>query len=297
MNVVDINTMDLHPYEKNNKKHPESQVRKISESIKEFGFIQPIVIDANNVIVAGHGRWLAAQRLKLEMVPCVYVDELTEDQIKMLRIVDNRVVSIDYDVNNLVDEVSFLQTKLDVSPFFDDWNKTKKKLRAGWSHTEKRCDLVQKFTIKRAGTNFIYHSFFKTTETGRTFDDIKSDRGVVELFSDNVCDFLDDILGVSYGDDWCILTTPKRRHTGWHFASEVCKLVQNKSGLRFVPEAFITKNRRRLAPEFEINSDGISKNVILYDDIITTGKTIDECRNKLRQLGCNVFIIVSIDNR
>jgi len=78
------------PYIKNAKKHPKEQVEKLANSIKEFGFNQPLVVDKNKVIIVGHGRYEAAKLLELKEVPVIMAD-LSEDQAKAYRIADNRL--------------------------------------------------------------------------------------------------------------------------------------------------------------------------------------------------------------
>ena len=90
MNVQEIKLKDIKPYEKNPRKNDQS-VDKVANSIKEFGFKVPIVIDKNNVIVCGHTRYKAAKKLGLSVVPCVVADDLTEEQIKAYRLADNKV--------------------------------------------------------------------------------------------------------------------------------------------------------------------------------------------------------------
>lgn len=81
---------DLVPYEKN-PRHNENAVDAVAKSIEQFGFKVPIVIDTDNVIVAGHTRLKAAKKLGLEVVPCIVADDLTEEQIKAFRLADNKV--------------------------------------------------------------------------------------------------------------------------------------------------------------------------------------------------------------
>lgn len=90
MKIIDMKVSDLIPYEKNPRRNDEA-VEYVVESIKEFGFKVPIVIDKDNVIVAGHTRLKAAKKLKLEVVPCIVADDLTEEQIKAFRLADNKV--------------------------------------------------------------------------------------------------------------------------------------------------------------------------------------------------------------
>lgn len=93
MNIIEIAVDALIPYE-NNPRNNEKAVDAVAASIKEFGFRQPIVIDANNVIVCGHTRLLAAKKLKMKSVPCVMADDLTEEQIRAYRLADNKVAEL-----------------------------------------------------------------------------------------------------------------------------------------------------------------------------------------------------------
>ena len=82
---------DLIPYARNSRTHNEEQIAQIMASIKEFGFTNPILIGSDNVIIAGHGRLLAAQRLGLTEVPVICLPALTETQRKALVIADNKI--------------------------------------------------------------------------------------------------------------------------------------------------------------------------------------------------------------
>lgn len=90
MQNIQMKLVDLIPYDKNPRKNDEA-VKYVMESIKEFGFKVPIVIDKNNVIVAGHTRYKAAKKLKIQEVPCIVADDLTDEQIKAFRLADNKV--------------------------------------------------------------------------------------------------------------------------------------------------------------------------------------------------------------
>ena len=81
---------ELIPYARNQKDHDERQIKNVAASLRRFGWRQPVVVDGRNVIVIGHCRVLAAQRLGLETAPVVSADDLSEDEIRELRIVDNK---------------------------------------------------------------------------------------------------------------------------------------------------------------------------------------------------------------
>ena len=89
MQIIEKKLADLIPYDRNPRKN-EQAVAQVANSIREFGFKVPIVVDKNNVIVAGHTRYKAAQQLQLEKVPVIIADDLTENQVKAFRLADNK---------------------------------------------------------------------------------------------------------------------------------------------------------------------------------------------------------------
>lgn len=92
--VQEVSVDLLKPYENNAKVHSEEQVQKIADSIKEFGFISPCLIDKENRIIAGHGRVMAAKIHGLKKVPCVYVEGLTDAQRRAYILADNRLTEL-----------------------------------------------------------------------------------------------------------------------------------------------------------------------------------------------------------
>ena len=105
MNIIEMKIGDIIPYEKNPRKNDEA-VKYVAESIKQFGFKVPIVIDKNNVIVAGHTRYKASKKLGLKEVPCIVADDLTEEQIKAYRLADNKVAEqAEWDIDLLGEEL------------------------------------------------------------------------------------------------------------------------------------------------------------------------------------------------
>ena len=105
MNIVEKKISEIKPYEKNPRRN-EKAIDLVANSIKEFGFKQPIVIDNNNVIVCGHTRYEASKRLGLKQVPCVIADDLSDEQIKAYRLADNKVAEAsEWDFDLLSDEL------------------------------------------------------------------------------------------------------------------------------------------------------------------------------------------------
>lgn len=97
MKIVYLPPQELVPYAKNAKKHSTKQIDNVALSIQKFGWRQPIVIDANKVIVIGHCRYEAAKKLGLDKVPCVSAEDLTEKQVRELRILDNKLNESEWD--------------------------------------------------------------------------------------------------------------------------------------------------------------------------------------------------------
>lgn len=115
MVIEDIPISAVKPYEKNPRKNDKA-VDGVAESIKQFGFKQPIVIDKNGVIVAGHTRYKAALKLGLDTVPCVRADDLTQKQIKAYRILDNKLNELSsWDFETLGEELETFE--FDFEPF------------------------------------------------------------------------------------------------------------------------------------------------------------------------------------
>lgn len=116
MNIVEKSILELKPYPNNPKIHTEHQVEQLAKSIDlTKGLTQPIVIDKDNVIVAGHGRVLAAKKLDLKTVPCVLIDNLTDDEIRAYRLIDNRISEGEYDLSLEFEELS--EIELDMTEF------------------------------------------------------------------------------------------------------------------------------------------------------------------------------------
>ena len=121
LEIINIDINKLKPYKNNPRKNDEA-VDAVAESIKEFGFKVPIIVDKNYEIIAGHTRYKAAKKLKLKKVPVIYADDLSEEQVKAFRLADNKVSEIatwDFDLLNF--ELSEID-EIDMSKFGFDLN-------------------------------------------------------------------------------------------------------------------------------------------------------------------------------
>lgn len=118
--IIYKNIKDLKPYKKNAKKHPKEQVERICNSIKQFGFFEhrAVAIDKDNNVVEGHGRILAAKKAGLKEVPTICLDDMTDEQIKAWRLIENKTAESTYDeqmINKEIEEL--LKSDIDMEAF------------------------------------------------------------------------------------------------------------------------------------------------------------------------------------
>lgn len=117
MQIITKKIDEIKPYERNPRNNDDA-VKYVANSIKEFGFKVPIIVDKDGVIVAGHTRYRASQQLGLKEVPCIIADDLTEEQIKKFRIADNKTGEIAFWDNEILrQEFADLQDFTDMSDF------------------------------------------------------------------------------------------------------------------------------------------------------------------------------------
>lgn len=123
MLIESIKTSELIPYARNSRTHDAKQVQQIASSIKEFGFNNPVLIDADNGIIAGHGRVLAAQLLKMDTVPTIKLEHLTDTQKRAYIIADNKIaLNSGWDEEMLkieIEELKLADFDLDLTGFDD----------------------------------------------------------------------------------------------------------------------------------------------------------------------------------
>ena len=156
------------------------------------------------------------------------------------------------------------------------------------------CDLTPRPALHQLGA-LVYFSQYKRTKTGTPFSEIKQSANVAEEFAESACNLIRRL--VNNTEDWCIITTPRRRHAdGFHFATAVCERISNRLGIPFYADAVQCINRSRLNPDFHLLRPIAERRVIVYDDIITTGTTLTATA---ALLGDRDFVlnIIGINNR
>lgn len=191
MNVVEMRLADIVPYAKNAKKHDEKQIKNVAESIRQYGFVQPIVVDADGVIVIGHCRALAAKKLGMDTVPCVCVDDLTPEQVKALRLVDNKTNESEWDMDLLGAEL----LGLDLNGFDLDWG-----IEATGEASENPYTTIAKIPQ--------YQICGEVPEIFDMYDDEKQNELIAEIEKSSVSD-----------EEKQFLTEAAHRHCRWNYSA------------------------------------------------------------------------------
>lgn len=173
MKTEEMKVSDLIPYERNAKKHDPQQIANVAESIRNFGFAQPIVIDNDNEIIIGHCRFLAAKKLGLQKVPVLRMEELTKEQAQMLRLLDNKLNESEWDLQLLAEDIP----ALDFDNFDIDWG-----LPDDWFQNRVRND------ESRQDGNDEYNEFLEKFENKKTTDDCYTPDNIYEAVAQWVAD-------------------------------------------------------------------------------------------------------------
>ena len=187
MNIIEKQTSELKPY-RNNPRNNGEAIRFVAASIKEFGFKVPIIIDKDNVIIAGHTRLEAAKRLDLKTVPCILADDLTEEQIKAFRLADNKTAEIaTWDLEKLEVELEGIKD-LEMADFgFFDFEQA-----SGTENEEELLERQKKEFEERMAAGELsdddeeYQEFLKKFEAKKTTDDCYTPELVYEAVADYV---------------------------------------------------------------------------------------------------------------
>ncbi|MBQ7853759.1 MAG: hypothetical protein IJ352_01880 [Muribaculaceae bacterium] len=219
------------------------------------------------------------------------------------RCVRKGAISLDEVLNDI--EVPSLEAPdLDTS-FVCDKSKDlfAEKKRAAWKdvqQTEARCDFApNKVRISYRNPQFGIISLWKKSVYGRTLTDIKADPDMVEFFAVNVAKLVGQILGSSLSlGDWAIVTSPKRRHKERNFASLVSARLADLLGIPFYEDIAECHSKHRVGAVFTFGAEPPKeRNIIVFDDFVTTGATMISMRELLLPLGKNLVFFTGINNK
>ena len=230
------------------------------------------------------------------------------------RCVRKGAISLD-EVLNDIEVPSVEAPDLDTS-FVSDKSKDlfAPKSRAAWKdvqQAEARCDFApNKVRISYRNPAFGIISLWKKSVYGRTLTDIKSDPNMVEKFAEGMNTLIRQILGNSLADgDWAIVTSPKRRHKERNFASLISARLAELLGIPFYEDVAECHSKHRVGAVFTFGSSFAERlcsknqspiperNIIIFDDFVTTGATMISMRELLMPLGKNLVFFTAISNK
>lgn len=170
--------------------------------------------------------------------------------------------------------------------------------RAHWANdNEARCDFSDSIRlVHRSDLWFV--SRWKKTVYGRRLTEIKADDAMIPFFVENITPLISGILGenLSHGN-WCIVTTPKRRHKERNFASLIAEMIAVELHIPFYEDCAFAANAHRMNATFTLNREPRESNVIVYDDFITTGQTMAAMNRLLLPLNKNLIFFTNINNK
>ncbi len=172
--------------------------------------------------------------------------------------------------------------------------------RKAWKQrdtAEARCDFSPgRMKITKRGVVFI--SLWKKSIYGRTLTDIKSDDEMITFFADNVSELIRAVLGQTLSSqDYAIVTTPKRRHKERNFATLISIRIAGILGLPFFEDCAFAPSKHRVGTIFTANNIPPHRNIIVFDDFVTTGQTLVSMQRLLVSLGKNCIFFAGINNQ
>ena len=170
--------------------------------------------------------------------------------------------------------------------------------RKAWDKSvEARCDFSYKLRLtRRSDINFI--SIWQKSLYGRTLTDIKGDPDMVEFFAESICPVIKEMLGFHLKNgDWCIITSPKRRHKVKNFATLISDRLGQMLEIPFYEDVSFCHTKQRVNAVFELNVLPKESNIIVYDDFVTTGQTLAAMRRLLQPPGKNLVWFTNVNNK
>lgn len=179
LKVIELEVDRLIPYERNPRRNDDS-VDAVSASIRDFGFKVPIILDKDNVIIAGHTRLKAAKKLGLEKVPCIIADDLTPEQVKAFRLADNKTAEMaEWDFNALAAELEAIQQDMGQYGFYVDPEEIEGEIITEFElpDGEKPDVNTLTFTVSAVQKEQILEAFEDVRDQIREFGDSSNDNG------------------------------------------------------------------------------------------------------------------------
>ena len=170
--------------------------------------------------------------------------------------------------------------------------------RKAWDKSEEaRCDFQYHLRLtRRASTSFI--TIWQKSIFGRTLTEIKTDDNMVPFFVDNLAPVIQEMIGYHLQNgDWAIVTTPMRRHRTRNFASRIAEKMAQTLNIPFYYDCAHCRSKQRVNAVFDANNIPREQNIIVFDDFVTTGSTLQAMKNLLTSLGKNPIFFCGINNK
>lgn len=189
-----------------------------------------------------------------------------------------------------------IETEEDAKPQVKDLFAVQK--RKSWDKSqEARCDFNYKLRLtRRSNVNFI--SIWQKSILGRTLTDIKSDPEMVAFFADSICPVIKEMVGYNLSlGQWCVVTSPKRRHKEKNFASLISERLGQMLEIPFYEDVAFCHTKQRVNAVFELNVLPVEPNIIVFDDFVTTGQTLAGMKHLLQPLGKNLVFFTGVNNK
>lgn len=304
LSEIDGNTGQIPGVPPNPRRFRPARMRRLIRSIEqdpEMLELRAILVyphEGRYIAIGGNMRTEALKSLGYAEAPCVVIPSDTPaSKLKRYIIKDNSGFG-EWDHTMLTD----FWEKSDLDAWCVDIPQpTEEEVKAAgisaWNdreRPEKKCDLADSVALHTKG-NLSFVSLFRTSEEGDTLSDIKSDFGNASRFAAAAETVIRNLVGMAVTEGWCIVTTPKRRHRERNFSETVCIDISERLGVTFHPDLITCENRQRVNPTFKMEYFIPEQNIILFDDIVTTGMTLAESRRLLANR--NVVTVVGIYNR
>ena len=170
--------------------------------------------------------------------------------------------------------------------------------RKGWDKTvEARCDFTPRPRLtRRSGLFFL--SYWQKSVYGRTLTEIKADDSMVQFFAGTMVSYISELIGPALSKgDWCIITTPKRRHLVKNFATRISEQIAAHLHIPFYEDVCSCRSKQRVNAIFDVNVVPKEQNIICFDDFVTTGQTLQAMKRALEPFNKNILFISGINNK
>ena len=170
--------------------------------------------------------------------------------------------------------------------------------RKGWDKTvEARCDFTPRPRLtRRSGLFFL--TYWQKSVYGRTLTEIKADDSMVQFFAGTMVSFVSELLGPALSKgNWCIITTPKRRHLVKNFATRISEQIAAQLHIPFYEDACSCRSKQRVNAIFDVNVVPKEQNIICFDDFVTTGQTLAAMQRALEPYNKNLLFLSGINNK